>query len=127
MKELGAGSDKLLQVYQRKIRSILELAAPAWHSGLTVADRRKIEREQKKCFAVILGKNFNSYENALKTLGQGTLEKIRENLNLKFATKCLKSPVHHKMFPKANRPILRHSKIYKEYQCFAMVESDGIP
>ena len=37
----------ILDVYEKEIRSILELAVPAWHSGITLKQSRDIERVQK--------------------------------------------------------------------------------
>ena len=34
---LGASRMDLLDVYMKQVRSILELAVPAWHPGITVS------------------------------------------------------------------------------------------
>ena len=47
LKELGANEDELLDVYMKQVRSILELAVPAWHGAITQAERDEIERVQK--------------------------------------------------------------------------------
>ena len=95
------------------------MAAPAWHSSLTKEDSNKIEREQKKAFAIILGNEYNSYKNALSVLKQKTLEERREEITIKFAKKSAKNPKHNDMFPKVDKtgPDLRTSKKYKEYEC----------
>ena len=119
LKELEANTDDLLQVYQRQMRSILEFGCPAWHSGLTKGERRRIEREQKKAFAIILGPRYHSYKQALETLDQKTLEFRREELTLKFAVKCLKNKNRSDMFPlldKGRRPQGSRKK-YREYFC----------
>ena len=38
---------KMFDVYIKEIRSILELAVPVWHSGLTKQQATDIERIQK--------------------------------------------------------------------------------
>ena len=44
----------ILDVYLKEIRSILELAVPAWHSGLTQKQEADIERVQRVAVNVIL-------------------------------------------------------------------------
>ena len=44
LKNLGADTGQLIDVYIKQIRSVLELAVPVWHSSLTVADRLRIEK-----------------------------------------------------------------------------------
>ena len=44
---LGATTDDLLEIYTKQIRCVLELAVPAWQSGLTQAEKIDIERIQK--------------------------------------------------------------------------------
>ena len=83
------------------------------------SDSNKIEREQKKAFAIILGNEYTSYEKALQYLGQNKLCERRKDICLKFAKKCLKSEQHSDMFPllDSNRPVTRQNIVYKEYQC----------
>jgi hypothetical protein len=47
MKALNIEPLLILDVYLKEIRSVLELAVPAWHSGLTVRQSSDIERVQK--------------------------------------------------------------------------------
>ena len=87
------------------------MAAPAWHSSLTREDTLKIEREQKKAFAIILGNEYSSYKNALSVLKKETLEKRREDITTKFAKKCSENPNQNDMFPMlTNGPVLRTKK-----------------
>ena len=67
LKKLGVDSTKLLDVYSKQCRSVLELAVPAWAPGLTSKESRQIERVQKNVFAIILGDKYKSYKNALKS------------------------------------------------------------
>ena len=55
MKVLDVEPLSILDVYLKEIRSILELAVPAWHSGLTVKQAEDIERVQKVALKIILG------------------------------------------------------------------------
>ena len=110
---------QLLKVYQTRIRSTLEFAAPVFTSGLTKMQSQKLEMVQKKAFAIILGSSYTSYQSALISLHQERLDTRRLQLCLKFATKCTKSPKHCSMFPlNPNfRPNMRKPKPYKEFQC----------
>ena len=118
-KNLGGTTDQLSIVYQTRIRSILEFAAPVFHSGLTKEQSSKIEMIQLKALAVILGKNYNSYEEALTKLNLEKLDKRRAELCKKFAEKCTKSTRHASMFPKNNQPRanMRRPKLYEEFNC----------
>ena len=92
LKRLGAKTNDLLDVYFKQIRSILELAVPTWHPGLTNSDRNKIERVQKSALSIILGRTYKSYNKALKSLQLDSLFNRREKLCKKFSMKCIKNP-----------------------------------
>ena len=47
--------DLIPDYYTKEIRPVLELAAPAWHSGLTKAQLESIERIQKTALKIVLG------------------------------------------------------------------------
>ena len=91
LKALGATEKELVDVYEKQVRSLLELAVPVWHPALTQQESGQIERVQKSAFHIILGKEYESYENAQKKLGQIKLSLRRKKLCQKFARKCLKS------------------------------------
>ena len=102
MKVLDVEPLVILDVYVKEIRSVLELAVPAWHSGLTTKQSADIERVQKVAVNIILsdcnsGKSEFSYNMALVVLDLEPLEVRRENLCLTFAKKTLKSR-HSDMF-----------------------------
>lgn len=46
LKQLGANSNDLTDVYIKQIRSILEFSVPVWHPSLTEGDRMKIESSE---------------------------------------------------------------------------------
>ena len=46
LKNLGGGPLDLTDIYIKQVRSILELAVPVWHSGITQMERIDIERIQ---------------------------------------------------------------------------------
>ena len=72
LKVLEVDSSILLDVYMKEVRSVVELAVPAWHSGLTLAQAADIERVQKVAVSIILT-GFNSYSNALNALNLDSL------------------------------------------------------
>ena len=40
---------ELVDVYQKQVRSVLELAVPVWQPALTGKEKTQIERVQKMC------------------------------------------------------------------------------
>ena len=90
LKYLGAQGIDLVDIYTKQIRSVLELAVPACHSGITLVEQINIERVQRCAAHIILGEDYNSYKEALKTLGLGTLKSRRDKLSLNFGKKAEK-------------------------------------
>ena len=86
-------------MYQTRVRSTLEFAAPVFHSGLTKDQSRQIEMVQKKALAIILGRSYSSYESTLEQLRLERLDTRTANLCYTFAMKCSKSDKHGSMFP----------------------------
>ena len=118
-KNLGASTTQLITVYQTRIRSTLEFAAPVINSALTKEQSNKMEMVQKKALAIILSGNYNNYVSALNQVGLERLDKRRHDLSLSFAVKCTKSSQHKFMFP-ANtnfRANMRSPKPFKEFLC----------
>ena len=72
-------------------RSILELAVPVWHSGLTRVQTKGIERIKRISFRIILGPAYENYKQACEYLGTQTLEEKSVKLCPNFARKNLKS------------------------------------
>ena len=89
LKNLGASTEQLLDVYEKQIRCVLELAVPVWHSSLVQADRLSIERVQKAALQVILGSDYSSYRAACLEVNFLTLEERRKKLCTKFALKSV--------------------------------------
>ena len=90
LKSLGADREALLDVYIKQIRSILELAVPAWQGALTLSEKTDLERIQKCACYIIMGRDHVSYKHSLTTLNIETLENRRNKLSLKFARKAEK-------------------------------------
>ena len=111
LKPLGASNHDLLDVYIKQVRSILELAVPAWHSGLTLGETADIERVQRAAMQIILGSGFTTYRAALKHFGLETLQARRVLLCKKFGKKAVKHPKHDKWFvPNTRTTITRQEQ-----------------
>ena len=98
LKALGASQCDLIDVFIKQVRSVVELAVPAWHSGLTKSETMDIERVQRAALYIILGSGFTTYGDALKHFGLDTLHVRRENLCKKFGFKSVKHPKHKEWF-----------------------------
>ena len=90
MKTFNLDIELICDTYLKEIRSILELAVPVWHSGLTLKLSRDIERVQKVALIIILGENYLNYEVACTLMAIELLEIRRELLCIKFAMKTVK-------------------------------------
>ena len=103
-----------------KGRSILEFASPVFFSRLTLDQSTKIEKCQRKAFAIILQAEYKNYDNALKVLNQERLSDRRIAAAIRFGEKCVSNPRHNDMFP-LNLPVRgdarQSAKPYKEYFC----------
>ena len=90
LKNMGAKNSDLVDVYTKQIRCILELGVPAWQGGLSQAEKIDLERIQKTACHIILGQEYESYDNALQLFQLDSLEYRRKLLSLKFALKAEK-------------------------------------
>ena len=99
LKYAGVGTEDLLDVYILFIRSVVEYCTVVWHSSITIELIKRIEMVQKTCLRVILDDSYISYGAALEMCNLDTLFDRREARCLTFAKKCLKHPVHRRMFP----------------------------
>ena len=82
---------QMFDVYTKEIRSIVEMAVPVWHSGLTNQQTSDIESVQKVAMRIILQDQYENYKSACQTLSAQTLSERRTKLCYKFASKNLKS------------------------------------
>ena len=110
LKSLGATVAELMDVYGKQVRSVLELAVPVWHPALTKYESRQIERVQRSAFYVILGEEYQNYENALDILGSETLDDRRVKLCQKFARKAIRNPKYTNWFCPDNRGSFQNIK-----------------
>ena len=107
----------MFDVYSKEVRSVLELAVPVWHSGLTRLQAADIERIQKISFKIMLGFRYNGYKSACTLFAAQTLEERRIKLCKKFAFKNLKS--ENCLFEKigTNANTRQKSDVVREYKC----------
>ena len=121
LKQLDIEPLTILEVYVKEIRSILELAVPAWHSGLTHKQSADIERVQRVAVRIILsdwksGKCHMTYDMALVTLDLEPLYQRRENICKKFANRTLKFR-HKDMFKQSHEHFTRNKPKYEAQSC----------
>ena len=105
LKGLGASTFELLDVYQKQVRSVLEMAVPVWQPALTQQESKQIERVQRCALYVILGDDYKSYDLALDSLNCDNLDDRRVKLCDKFAKKALKSPRYQHWFEYNDEPL----------------------
>ena len=91
LKKSGMCSRDLLYVYNSILKPVLDFAAPAYHSLLTVTQTESLERLQKKALSIIYGQQF-SYLEAMAVSNLCTLKERREELTKNFALAALKNP-----------------------------------
>ena len=108
---------QMFDVRAKEIRSILEMAVPVWHSGLTNQQTNDIESVQKVAMQIILQDQYTSYQLACETLTAQTLSDRRTKLCHKLASKNLKS--ENSFFTKVgtNVETRQKSDLVREYKC----------
>ena len=117
-RRLGAPRDKLTQFYILKIRSILMFASVCFHHSLTLEQSQKLEMQQKRSLAVILGSEYKSYSHSLTLTSLPRLDSLREKACLKWAISAQGNPLHTDLFPlNPCQTETRNKKKFKEYRC----------
>ena len=117
-RQLGATTEHLITFYILKIRSILMFGAVVFHSSLTADLSQKLELQQKRSLAVILGTNYRSYSHALTVTSLPRLDTLRMEACLKWALRAQSNPQHSHLFPlNQSEANTRWRKKYLEYKC----------
>ena len=109
----GTDPEVLKVIYVQIIRVILEQSCQVWDGGLTLKDRRSLERCQKLSLKIILPKL--SYKEALKNLQLEDLQTRRTKICLKFGTIIQKEGKIAHLFqpnPKTHSRNTRHNRTY---------------
>ena len=97
-KSSGVSNSDIKEFYIVKIRSVLETAAPVFHSMMNLEDTEDMERIQKNVVRLIMGEKYTNYEGGLEILGLETLLDRRTQLCLQFALKCLNNEKYKDWF-----------------------------
>jgi hypothetical protein len=117
-KQLGADMEKLVIFYTLKIRSILMFGSVCFHSSLTNEQSQRLELQQERSLACILGSNYCSYSKALSLTSLPRLDTLRQEACLKCALTAQANPQHSELFPPNPSTVdTRHRKKFKEYWC----------
>ena len=82
LKALGTPIEEILDTYYKQVRSVLELAVPVWHPGLTVQDLNAIEHAQKGELEIILGESYYSHKHALYSFNVKPLKERRQKTSV---------------------------------------------
>ena len=61
---------QMFDVFTKEIRSILEMAVPVWHSGLTNQQTSDIESVQKVAMRIILQDQYDNYPKHFQNVEQ---------------------------------------------------------
>ena len=128
MLKLDLNIYQMFDVYTKEIRSILEMAVPVWHSGLTKQQSEDIERIQKIAMQIILQNRYVNYQLACQTFSAQTLQQRRLKLCSKFAYKNLQS--ENCLFTKVGTNVNTRQKsdIVKEFNCnFGRHQKSSLP
>ena len=99
----------LVTLYSWYVRTALEYAAPVWHPGLTEQQHAQLERVQKRCVRIIVGRDYTTYEQALQRLQLTTLRDRRDLLTLRLARSMLRSADHRDLLPPAMNQVHRYN------------------
>jgi hypothetical protein len=117
-KRLGAPQEKLITFYILKIRSILMFGSVCFHSSLTAELSHKLELQQRKSLAIILGSQYRSYSHARSLTQLPRLDDLREKACLEWAIKAQGNPKHSHLFPMNQSNVnTRYRNKFLEYLC----------
>ena len=114
LKNLGLKIPSLVKIYTTQVRSLLEYGAVSWHSMLTIENEKAIERVQKSAIAIILGAEYENYEQGLSNLSLQRLDLRRKKLCTTFARKAANHPLHSNWFQKNDLPIKVKTRSQKQ-------------
>ena len=109
----------IINFYKCEIRSLLELAVPVWHSGLTVKQSDQIESIQKISLSLILNDFESPYFVKCTILNIEPLFLRRQSICENFVMRTIKSQKHSNLFQHKEKIYYTRSdpNTYAEYQC----------
>ena len=117
LQPLGLTIHELFDVYTKEVRSILEFAAPVWHSGISKKEESEIETIQKLAFRIILGQSYSGYASACAVLSTEPLKQRRQKICYKFTMKNIKSENNLFTLVDSSHNLRKRRNIVKEYKC----------
>ena len=100
MKQMGVSQTTLADYWAKEGRSVLELAVPLWHSGLTSRQAASLERCQRVAVAAMGLSGWRDYDASLARLGLCRLAARRDKLCRTFATRTVARSRHQDLFPR---------------------------
>jgi hypothetical protein len=87
-KQLVSDKKRLITFYILKVRSILMFGAVCFHSALTQEQSKRLELQQKRSLAIILGSDYQNYKNALLLTSLPRLDTLMGEACLQWAIKA---------------------------------------
>ena len=128
LKYAGVGRNNLLYLYKLFIRGSADYCSVAWHSGLTQAQSKAIEKIQSTALANFLNRDYISYDDAWLKTGLTTLYQRQQERC--FSLKCLKHPQNSRLFPRnmENTNFVRdHEEFKVHYARHEFYKNSAIP
>ena len=99
----GSSQSEIVDLWKTFCRSVLEQTCVLWDGGLTVQNKKDLDRTQKSLAKLILEENYSTYSEALKILNLDSLEERRKKLTLRFIKTSLADGKFKDLFPKKKK------------------------
>ena len=97
--EVGVTTEDLLMAFESRVCIQLEMNVALWSNAINKKLSEMIEKVQKSCLYIILGKKAtSSYTSNLQLLKLDRLDVRRDQLFKNFTKKTIRHPVHRNMF-----------------------------
>ena len=116
MRTLGVDKTTLVDFWKSEEIVYLEMAVPVWHSSLTLAQRRSLDRCQRVAMAAIVGYLATSLTEQLSELGLQGLGDKGDKLCDTFSLATTTKSCHKDIFKVAN---VNHPRFGKRFRKFA--------
>ena len=98
LKALGASKQRLLDVLQKQVLSVLTLGVPAWDCMLTLEERTDLSRVLKIGLHIVWGAEFSTFEEMVERSGLKDLQFVRNKIVKKFVRKSIQHPKFSEWF-----------------------------
>ena len=91
-----------------------------FHSSLSQELSQKLELQQRRSLAVILGSQYRSYRHALSVTSLPRLDTLREEACLRWALRAKENPLHSDIFPLNSSEVnTRYRSKFRKYLCYS--------